>query len=93
MSSPGVDMRRTCIYLRRMTSMIQVRNVPDALHRKLKARAALAGLSLSDFLLREMQVVAARPTPEEMIERLRRRSRVFPTVDPVTLIREARDRP
>ena len=86
-------MRRTCIYLRRMTSMIQIRNVPDALHRKLKARAALAGQSLSDFLLREMQVVAARPTPEEMIERLRRRSRVFPTVDPVTLIREARDRP
>ena len=76
-----------------MTTMIQIRNVPDALHRKLKARAALAGQSLSDYLLREMQVVAARPTPEEMIERLRQRSRVVPSVDPVTLIREARDRP
>ena len=43
----------TCRYVLRMAKMIQLRHVPDDLHRKLKARAALAGLSLSDYLLRE----------------------------------------
>ena len=42
--------------------MIQIRNVPDPLHRKLKSRAALAGMSLSDYLLREIRAVAERPT-------------------------------
>ena len=41
--------------------MIQIRNVPDALHRKLKSRAALAGMSLSDYLLQQIREVAARP--------------------------------
>ncbi|MGH8722196.1 MAG: hypothetical protein ACREU4_09440, partial [Burkholderiales bacterium] len=50
--------------------MIQLRHVPDELHRKLKARAALEGLSLSDFLLREVKRVAARPTPAELQARL-----------------------
>ncbi len=40
-----------------MSKMIQIRNVPDALHRKLKARAALEGMSLSDYLLAEVQAV------------------------------------
>ena len=52
--------------------MIQIRNVPDALHRRLKARAALAGMSLSDYLLAEIRDVAERPTMEEMRERLAR---------------------
>ena len=51
-------------------SMIQIRNVPEALHRRLKARAAMAGLSLSDMLLREIAAVAERPSPEEMRARL-----------------------
>ena len=59
--------------LRRMSKMIQLRNVPDALHRQLKVRAAMAGLSLSDFLIREARKIAEQPTPEEMIERLRQR--------------------
>lgn len=50
--------------------MIQVRNVPDALHRRLKSRAALVGMSLSDYLLAEIRQVAERPTLEEMLERL-----------------------
>jgi len=45
-----------------MPTMIQLRHVPDDLHRKLKARAALAGMSLSDYLLREIRDVAERPT-------------------------------
>ena len=53
-----------------MPTMIQIRHVPDALHRRLKAQASLEGLSLSDFLLREVQKVAARPTLAELRERL-----------------------
>jgi plasmid stability protein len=51
-------------------SMIQIRNVPEALHRRLKARAAMSGLSLSDMLLREIAVVAETPTAEELRARL-----------------------
>ena len=54
-----------------MSVMIQIRNVPDELHRKLKSRAALAGMSISDYLLREMQRSLDRPTREELLERLR----------------------
>jgi len=59
-----------------MSAMIQIRNVPDDLHRRLKARAAMAGMSLSDYLLKEIRAVAERPTMEEMRERLARRSAV-----------------
>ncbi len=55
-----------------MASTLQIRNVPSDLHRRLKARAALAGLSLSDYLLAEVVRLAARPTPAEMRERLER---------------------
>ncbi len=53
-----------------MSTMIQIRNVPEDLHRRLKARAALLGMSLSDFLLDEARRVAERPTPDEIRERL-----------------------
>ena len=43
-----------------------ISNVPETLHRQLKSRAALAGMSLSDYLLGEMRQVAERPTIEEM---------------------------
>jgi len=46
-----------------MSKMVQVRNVPDELYRKLKARAALEGLSLSDYLLGEIRRLAERPPP------------------------------
>lgn len=51
--------------------MIQIRNVPDEVHRKLKARAAMAGQSLSDYLLTEIRRAAELPSREEIIERLR----------------------
>lgn len=51
-------------------AMIQIRNVPEALHRRLKARAAMAGISLSDLLLREAAVVAETPSVEELRARL-----------------------
>jgi len=73
--------------------MIQIRNVPDDLHRRLKSRAALAGMSLSDYLLREIRESAEKPTLEEMRERLESRSGVNPSVSPADAVRIERDRP
>jgi plasmid stability protein len=53
-----------------MSKMIQIRNVPDDLHRKLKVRAAERGTSLSEFLLAEVEEIADRPTLAELMERL-----------------------
>jgi plasmid stability protein len=74
-----------------MSTMIQIRNVPDALHRKLKSRAALAGMSLSDYLLQQIRQVAERPTVEEMQARLARRSAVTPSEDTADAVRAERD--
>ena len=75
-----------------MSSMIQIRNVPDALHRRLKSRAALAGLSLSDYLLNEIRAAGERPTLEELRARLESRPGVTPKVAPADIIRGERDR-
>jgi plasmid stability protein len=75
-----------------MTAMIQIRNVPDALHRRLKARAALAGMSLSDYLLGELRFAAERPTLDELRARLERRAETNPSVAPAQAVRAERDR-
>ena len=74
-----------------MSKMIQLRNVPDALHRKLKARASLEGRSLSDYLLDQIRELAQRPSPTEMRERLRSRTSVTLRTPPANLIRKDRD--
>jgi plasmid stability protein len=74
-----------------MSKMIQLRNVPDLLHRQLKARAALAGLPLSDYLIREARKLAEHPTPEEMRQRLGGRSAYKGKVAAADLVREERD--
>jgi antitoxin FitA len=76
-----------------MTTMIQIRNVPDALHRELKSRAALAGMSLSDYLLAEIRQVTERPTLDELRARLRSRRATNPSLTPARAIRAERDRP
>ena len=86
-----VDMCTTCSYVKHMPTMIQIRHVPDPLHRKLKVRAAQEGKSLSDYLLREIQRVAERPTMEEIMKRLARLPPVNPRVPPAQIIREERD--
>jgi plasmid stability protein len=53
-----------------MAKMIQIRNVPDELHRTLKVRAAKAGMTLSDYLLSEIEQIAEKPTLRELMERL-----------------------
>ena len=74
-----------------MSRMIQLRNVPDALHRTLKARAAMAGMSLSDYLLAEIRHVAERPTLDELRERLRRRVPVTLPLPAARAVRAERD--
>jgi len=74
-----------------MPKMIQVRNVPDALHRKLKSRAAIEGLSLSDLVLKEMEHIAERPTMKELAERIARRTPVKYKISPAQIIRQERD--
>jgi antitoxin FitA len=75
-----------------MTKMIQVRNVPDALHRSLKARAAMAGMSLSDYLLLEMKEIAERPTLAELRDRLHQREPVDAHIDAARLVQDEREK-
>ena len=70
--------------------MIQLRNVPSALHRKLKSRAALAGMSLSDYLIDIIRRVAERPTVEELLARLRDREPIDSELSAADIIREQR---
>ena len=88
---PCVTCEAHASMLKSMSKMIQLRNVPDALHRQLKARAAMAGLSLSDFLIREARKIAEQPTPEEMAERLRQREPYRGKLSPTQVLREERD--
>ncbi len=81
-----------CMYVYNMSKMIQIRNVPDSIHRKLKARAAVEGMSLSDYLLAEIRRNAERPTLNELRERLNRRTPVAPIVSSVEAVRNERNR-
>ncbi|MDF0644595.1 MAG: hypothetical protein P0111_11220 [Nitrospira sp.] len=74
-----------------MSKMIQLRHVPDDLHRKLKSRAALAGLALSDYLIQEVRRVAERPTITELKNRLARRPSVALTISPAKAVRAERE--
>jgi plasmid stability protein len=73
-----------------MQKMIQVRNVPDSIHRSLKARAAMAGMSLSDYLLGELREIAEKPTLAEFRERLHGRMPVLADLDAAEILREER---
>lgn len=74
-----------------MSRMIQIRNVPDEVHREIKARAALAGMTLSDFLLREVERVVATPSIEEVLARLAARERPSLSESPADAVRAERD--
>lgn len=90
-SLAGIDMCCTCKYSKDMPTMIQLRHVPDDLHRKLKARAAIEGMSLSDYIIREIRQLAEKPTMSEMMARLARRKPVHLKTSPVEILRELRD--
>lgn len=74
-----------------MSVMVQIRNVPVALHRRLKSRAALAGMSLSDYLLEEIRAAADRPTLEELREKLASRAAAAPNEAPAEAVRAERE--
>ena len=69
---------------------IQIRNVPEGLHRQLKAKAALEGKSLSDFLLEELEQIAGRPTQAEVFERIAQLPKYDLPESPADIIREMR---
>jgi antitoxin FitA len=81
----------TCKYVQHMPIMVQIRHVPSDLHRELKARAALEGMSLSDYLLRELRHALDRPTLDEMRKRLARRQPVKPRPSPTAAVRAERN--
>ena len=75
-----------------MSVMIQIRNVPEEPHRRLKSRAALAGMSLSDYLLHEIREIDAQPTKDELRARLEAYPPLTLSPEPAEIIREERDR-
>ncbi len=81
----------TCDNVYRMASMIQIRNVPEAIHRTLKVRAAEAGMTLSEFLLREVTHVAQRPTLEQVLRRIEERGPAKVSIDSATAVRAERE--
>ncbi|HSR68073.1 MAG TPA: hypothetical protein VLU25_09030 [Acidobacteriota bacterium] len=75
-----------------MSSMIQIRNVPDELHKRVKARAALAGMSMSEFIMRELRKSLERPTRAEILERLKSLPELELSPSAADMVREERDR-
>jgi len=89
--------RLTCVahamHVQHMAKMIQIRHVPDSLHRRLRARAAMSGMSLSDYLRLELARSAEQLTPEELRARLASMSRATLKERPADALRAERDRP
>ena len=83
-------MQIACIYAERMTSL-QIRNVPEELHRRLKARAALEGQSLSEYALGELRRAMQRPTRRELMERVAAFERITVTESAAEAVRTERD--
>lgn len=73
-----------------MSKLVQVHDVPDDVHRQLKSRAALAGVSLSEYLRLELLRAARRPSPQELRARLSARAPVQPDESAADLVRQAR---
>lgn len=73
-----------------MHKMLQIRNVPDAVHRRLKARAAHLGLSMSDYVLREIERLLEKPTREELFARIAQLPPIGLDPSPSEILREER---
>ena len=72
--------------------VIQIRNVPDEVHRVLRSRAAAAGMSLSDYALQELERIAERPPVSDVLARARSRAGGVSTEAVVAAVRAGRDR-
>ena len=84
-------MCRACDNVPSMSRMIQIRNVPEPIHRTLKSRAAQAGMTLSDYLLSEVQEIAELPTIPELTQRIRQRAPTNLKTSSATVIRRHRN--
>jgi hypothetical protein len=84
-------MFRTCFNVPHMSKMVQIRNMPDEMHRVLKSRAAAEGLSLSDYLLQELRKSAEVPTIREWLQRVQSRTPVAPDISSEEAVRAERD--
>jgi len=73
-----------------MSKMVQIRNLPDNLHRVAKARAAMAGLSLSDYLLAQVKRELEMPSMQEVLDRIKARPVVHPKTSAAEIIRQDR---
>jgi antitoxin FitA len=74
-----------------MAKLVQIKNVPDPVHRTLKARAAQAGMTLSDYLVKELTAIAARPTLEEVLAGLKSRGPIDRPFDTAAAVRRERE--
>jgi CubicO group peptidase (beta-lactamase class C family) len=81
----------TCLYALGMSKMMQIRDVPDRVHSVLKARAAREGMSLSDFIKRELERVAARPSMREWLDGTRQAKPIPTKMSPAQVMRDLRD--
>ena len=75
-----------------MSKMIQIRDVPDELHLRVRRRAEEAGMTLSDFLKQELVRLAEQPTVREVRERVQALSPIEYPLSSAALVREERDR-
>ena len=75
-----------------MTATIRIRNVPETLHRKLKARAAMEGVSMSRYILREIERSLERPTRRELLEAIASQPDRVLNPSPAEILREERGR-
>ncbi|MBV6423193.1 MAG: hypothetical protein NAOJABEB_00983 [Steroidobacteraceae bacterium] len=75
-----------------MSRMIQIRHVPEEIHRRLKAQASLEGMTLSAYLLREVSKLSERPTASQVRARLAQLSPVKTKTSVVSMLRQERDR-
>lgn len=88
-----VNISSTCNGVNNMSRMIQIRHVPDDIHKILKIRAVEKSMSLSEYLLRELTRMVKRPTLDDVMERIEKRALVDieeSSVDAVRAERQAR---
>ena len=74
-----------------MMIMLQIRNIPEALHRRLKARAALEGVSMSQFALREIERALERPSRRDLLAAVGAQPEIVMDRSPADVLREERD--
>jgi plasmid stability protein len=82
----AIDMSATRLNVVHMSKMIQIRNVPDDVHRTLKTRAAAEGISLSDYVKRDLEELAQQATIEEVFARADARGSSGPTTEQIVAV-------